>query len=295
MDHRSAIKDRYIQLLKSMLLNEIYMENDVRSLYIFSMLFQQRTIDPEILRSVATRLPRTMARVKEGQQNGSVWWRVELNAPGGGKQMVDLRNVCQFSHTMVGRKRLNNIEECIRYIQKDNIPGDFAETGVWRGGACIFMKGCITALEMQGRILWVADSFEGLPVPRLPEDIGYDFSVEKVPILAISLEEVQDNFRRYGLLDDDVKFLKGWFNETLPCAPIERLALLRLDGDLYESTIDALNALYHKVSPGGFVIVDDYGDFEPCRRAIHDFRERHDISEPIEEVDWTCAFWRKRL
>ena len=80
------------------------------------------------------------------------------------------------------------------------------------------------------------------------------------PQLAVPLKRMQDNFRRYGLLDDHVRFLKGWFRDTLPNSPIERLAILRLDGDLYESTIQALDGLYHKLSVGGFVIVDDYGN-----------------------------------
>ena len=127
----------------------------------------------------------------------------------------------------------------------------------------------------------------------LPEDAGYDFSVTKEPILAVGLEEVQENFRRYNLLDDKVKFLKGWFRDTLHVAPIRELALLRLDGDLYESTMDSLKALYEKVSPGGFIIVDDFNDFEPCRRAVLEFRQLHGITEPIEVVDWSGAFWRK--
>jgi O-methyltransferase len=132
-----------------------------------------------------------------------------------------------------------------------------------------------------------------MPVPSRPEDEGWDFSVAKAPILAVSLEEVQENFRRYNLLDDNVKFLKGWFRDTLHIAPIRELALLRLDGDLYESTMDALNALYNKVSPGGYIIIDDFYDFEPCRRAVLEFREQHGIREPIEGVDWSGAFWRK--
>jgi hypothetical protein len=146
---------------------------------------------------------------------------------------------------------------------------------------------------MQDRTVWVADSFEGLPIPSRPEDAGYDFSVTKVPILAVGLEEVQENFRRYDLLDEKVKFLKGWFRDTLHVAPIRELALLRLDGDLYESTMDSLKALYDKVSPGGFIIVDDFNDFEPCRRAVLEFRELHGIKDPIEVVDWSGAFWRK--
>ena len=132
-----------------------------------------------------------------------------------------------------------------------------------------------------------------IPVPSLPQDEGWDFSASKEPILAIPLEEVQENFRRYNLLDDQVQFLKGWFCDTLPTAPIEKLAVLRLDGDLYESTMDGLNALYDKVSPGGFIIVDDYGDFEPCHRAITEFRQARNINDPIEVIDWAGAYWRK--
>jgi O-methyltransferase len=194
---------------------------------------------------------------------------------------------------MVGRKRLDNIQDCLAAVKRDNIPGDIAETGAWRGGSAIYMKGCLTAWGMEDRLVWVADSFEGLPVPSLPQDAGYDFSITKVPILAISLDEVQENFRRYNLLDDKVKFIKGWFRDTLHVAPIRRLSVLRLDGDLYESTMDALNALYAKVSPGGFVIVDDFNDFEPCRRAVLDFRKRHKIDDPMERVDWSATFWRK--
>ena len=194
---------------------------------------------------------------------------------------------------MVGRKRLDNITNCLDIVRTENVPGDLIETGAWRGGATILMRGYLSAWEMNDRTVWVADSFEGLPVPSLPQDKGYDFSATKIPILSISLEEVQENFRRYNLLDDQVRFLKGWFCDTLPKAPIGQLAVLRLDGDLYESTMDGLNALYSKVSPGGFVIVDDYGDFAPCRNAVNEFRQLHGINEPIEKIDWTGVFWRK--
>ena len=97
-----------------------------------------------------------------------------------------------------------------------------------------------------------------------PDDAGHDMS--GVSTLMVGADQVRANFDRYGLLDDQVRFLEGWFADTLPMAPIEQLAILRLDGDLYESTMDALVPLYEKVSPGGFVIVDDYGAWEPCRR-----------------------------
>ena len=157
------------------------------------------------------------------------------------------------------------------------------------------MRAVLYAYNVGDRYVWVADSFEGLPKPSLPEDGILDFSADRAPILAVSEEEVRDNFRRYGLLDGQVRFVKGWFRDTLHCAPIQNLALLRLDGDLYESTMDALNGLYDKVVPGGFVIVDDYGDLEPCRRAIDEFRTIHNIFDELETIDWTGRYWRKSM
>jgi hypothetical protein len=90
--------------------------------------------------------------------------------------------------------------------------------------------------------------------------------------------------------------LKGWFRDTLPSAPIERLAVLRLDGDLYESTMDTLVNLYPKLSRGGYVIIDDYGKIEACRKAVHDYREQHEITEKIFQTDrtkWTAAYWQR--
>jgi O-methyltransferase len=144
------------------------------------------------------------------------------------------------------------------------------------------------------RKVWVADSFQGLPKPdpeRWPADADDTFwTVEQ---LAVSLDEVKANFERYGLLDDRVCFLAGWFKDTLPTAPIERLALLRLDGDMYGSTMDALEALYPKVSPGGYVIIDDYGAIQNCKEAVEDYRNAHRIIDPMEWVDWTGVWWQK--
>jgi cephalosporin hydroxylase len=286
-------QDRYLDLLKSSLLNELYLENEVRLLYVFAMLSTQQKVEGDVVRDVARRLPDWVQRVREARQDGRPWWALNIAVGGGPAKTLNLRNVCEFSHTMIGRKRLDNIQHCLDTIRRENIAGDVIETGAWRGGAAIFMRGYLAAWEMKDRAVWVADSFEGLPVPSLPQDEGYDFSVARVPILAVSMEEVQENFRRHGLLDDRVRFLKGWFRDTLPTAPVGELALLRLDGDLYESTMDSLEALYDRVVPGGYIIVDDYGDFEPCRRAVHEFRDWRGITDPIEMIDWTGVFWRK--
>ena len=109
----------------------------------------------------------------------------------------------------------------------------------------------------------------------------------------MSLEEVQANFARYDLLDDQVRFVKGWFKDTLHDAPIEQISVLRLDGDLYESTIQALDGLYAKLSSGGFCIIDDYHAIAACEKAVTDFRTTHGITEEIHEVDGTGVFWRK--
>jgi O-methyltransferase len=107
------------------------------------------------------------------------------------------------------------------------------------------------------------------------------------------VEQVAANFHRYGLLDEQVRFVKGWFRDTLPTAPIGRLAVLRLDGDLYESTMEALIHLYPKLSPGGYVIVDDYGNIAPCRQAVHDYRQQQQIQDLIRPIDGWGVFWQR--
>jgi O-methyltransferase len=167
------------------------------------------------------------------------------------------------------------------------------EAGVWRGGACIMMRGVLAAYGITDRTVWVADSFEGLPSPdpiNYPADTGDRHSTHGA--LRVSLEDVQTNFHNYGLLDGQVKFLKGWFKDTLAAAPIERLAVLRLDGDMYSSTIQTLEALYDKLSPGGYLIVDDY-ILDGCRQAIEDFRARTGIRDEINDIDGAAVFWRK--
>lgn len=288
-----SIQNKYLELLKSSLLNEPYLENEVRLLYVFTMLATGKPVDAEVVRQIGKRLPAWVDTVKRARQNGRPCWQVDVPDATGKMRSVNLRNVCEFSHTMVGRERLNNLHACLDAVRADNVPGDLVETGVWRGGSSIFMRGYLSAWEMTDRLVWAADSFAGLPVPTAPADQGHDYSAAVAPILAVSLDEVRENFRKYALLDDQVRFLEGWFSDTLPAAPIGSIAVLRLDGDLYESTMDAMNALYDKLVPGGFLIIDDYGDFEPCRRAIDEYRASHGITVPIEKIDWAGSFWRK--
>ena len=152
------------------------------------------------------------------------------------------------AETMVGLKRLNNIQQCVEQLLADGIEGDFIETGVWRGGSCILMRGILKAYGITDRKVWLADSFAGLPKSTHKEDLHWDF--ERYHQLAVSVDQVRDNFRKYGLLDEQVGFIKGWYKDTLATATIDKIALLRLDGDLYESTWDAIVPLYPKLAVG---------------------------------------------
>ena len=194
-----------------------------------------------------------------------------------------------FGYTMIGRRRLDNVHQCVVDVLDNAIEGDFLEAGAWRGGTSIFMRALLEVYGVRDRKVWVADSFQGLPKPA-DENDGADFS--EIEILSVSLEQVKANFARFGLLDDQVAFLRGWFCDTLPNAPVEKVALLRLDGDMYSSTIDTLTSLYEKVSPGGYVIVDDYHSWESCRRAVHDFLDQRSLQPEIRTIDWAGAYWR---
>jgi hypothetical protein len=203
--------------------------------------------------------------------------------------------------TLVPTARLDNIQKCIEDVIASHVAGDVMEAGVWRGGTAIFMKAVLDARDSGHRQLWVADSFEGLPVPDAElhpvEARAHDSKLmrEIYQHFAVGLEEVQGNFARFGLLDERVKFLKGWFKNTLPTAPLGPLSVIRLDGDYYDSTMDCLVNLYDKLSPGGYMVVDDYGqdDWTYCRKAVDEFRETRRITDPMIKVDSTCYFWQR--
>jgi O-methyltransferase len=199
-----------------------------------------------------------------------------------------------LAHSMIGWKRLHQLREACETALQEQIEGDFIETGVWRGGACIMMRAVLKAYNATNRKVWCADSFEGLPRPdaaKYPADLNDPHHTYSQ--LAVDLAQVRRNFEKYDLLDEQVRFLKGWFKDTLPAAPVEKLAILRLDGDMYESTYQALEFLYHKVSPGGFVIIDDFGAVRGCQSAVNDFRRERGIAEALSKIDWGGVYWRK--
>lgn len=292
--NKTELTTHYLELLKKSLLNDLYIENEARLIFTFSRILNKHPLEFYQyfnIRQIGASLIDTLRGLK--LDGGTIVLQQNATPVETSREAHELRNLTELSHTMIGRKRLDNIQFCIETVLADNIRGDFIETGIWRGGACIFMQGVLMAYGVKDRTVWAADSFEGVPPPTLQEDQGFDISASVLPVLAVPIEEVQELFSRYGLLNENVKFLKGWFKDTLAAAPIEKLAILRLDGDLYESTMDALTPLYDKVSSGGFVIIDDYLSCPPCTRAVDDFRSQRGISEPLQIIDGQSAYWRK--
>lgn len=188
----------------------------------------------------------------------------------------------QHAPCMIGQ-RLDNVQQCVEQVLADGVPGDLAEAGVWRGGTTIFMRGMLKVHDITDRLVWVIDSFAGLPP-------GSGWAAEEK--LSVPLEEVKHNFELYGLLDDQVRFLEGWFYDTLPAGPPGPFAVIRLDADLYSSQMDALTYLYPRLSPGGFVIIDD-PQLLGCAQAIAEYRAKHDITEPVCETNGFTVYWRK--
>ncbi|MFC8616148.1 TylF/MycF/NovP-related O-methyltransferase [Micromonospora purpureochromogenes] len=222
--------------------------------------------------------------------NAAPWWTGAEGAavPEGGLPGTSA------AHTLVGLEGLDNVQECVERVLADGIPGDLVETGVWRGGVTILMRAILKAHGVTDRRVWAADSFEGVPeAGEGSHPLDQEMALHNLnSMLSVSADAVRANFKAYDLLDEQVEFLEGWFKDTLPAAPISSIAVLRLDGDLYESTREALIPLYPKLSAGGFIIIDDY-NMEPCRAAVHEYRDEHGITDEIRPVDNGGVYWRK--
>jgi Macrocin-O-methyltransferase (TylF)/Coenzyme PQQ synthesis protein D (PqqD) len=272
-----SARQRYLRLLKRALINLLYPELEMQLMFLrddsrgdLAGIELKRH-----LRDIGDREPETFARLRAAKVGGMA--------------------LALCPHTMIGQFRLDNIERCAERIFADGVEGDFLEAGVCQGGATIFMRALQIVHGEAHRRTWVVDSFRGLPPSDKEEDRRYGLNLEEArePWLACSEARVRDHFARYDLLDDQVEFVAGWIAESLPKAPIGRLAMLRLDLDLYSSTEECLDLLYDKVSPGGYVIVDDYLWLACCRDSVDDFRARRGIEEPITAIDASGIFWRK--
>ncbi len=275
-----AIGPRYLDLMKKALTCSIYADQPGAQLR--PLRFPRRSERPKrLLYALTSRALRTRNLHLVGHQGVS------------SEAIREGREYLEAAFTMVGTQRLENLQFCCEEVLRKDIAGDFVETGVWRGGAAIFMRAILKVHGVTDRIVWLADSFAGLPPPDPKRYSADDRSrLHKLDWLRVPLEQVQSNFAKFDLLDDQVRFLKGWFSETLPSAPIKSVAVLRLDGDMYESTMDALRNLYPRVSRHGFVIIDDYA-LRACRQAVSDFRTQNGITDEIKRIDWTGVYWQR--
>lgn len=281
MDGQDELQKRYLDLMKKTLSFSLWQEPPIPLDQ-----FNPRRGFPLMLRAAINAVVRVM---RYGGLQIAITWPRDEEAKAEGRFWPVLAD------TMIGMKRLDNLQFCVETVIRDNIPGDLIETGVWRGGACILMRAVLMAHGVCNKRIFVADSFKGLPKPdeeKYPRDKGDKFFT--FSYLAVPREEVERNFSKYGLLDEQVVFLEGWFRDTLPSSPIEKLSVLRLDGDMYQSTIEVLTHLYPKLSQGGFCIIDDYA-LQNCRQAVADYRNMHGITDLIHPIDSRGAFWRNEL
>ena len=198
--------------------------------------------------------------------------------------------------TMTGLRRLDDLQRCVESVVTDGVEGDLVEAGAWRGGSSILMRATLDSLGAQGRTVWVADSFQGFPEPEAegdPDDRALEREMNSAyEYLSAPLEAVKEHFARFGC-DDGVRFVQGFFEDTMPQLHGGRWAVIRLDGDSYKATRLTLEALYPRLAVGGYVVLDDYCFLPASRRAVDDFRREHGIGEPIEEIDWNGARWRR--
>jgi len=200
------------------------------------------------------------------------------------------------AHSLGMRSQLGNTQACVERALADGVPGDLIETGVWQGGQTILMRGILKAYGIRDRKVFVADSFQGLPdvdAEAAPDDAIALGILDGIGRFQVTADDVRRNFAAYGLLDEQVVFLEGWFSETLPRADLGALAVVRLDGDFYDSTRDAIGILYPKLSPGGYIIIDDYGCPFGCKRAVDEYRSLNDIAEPMVRASNQTVYWRK--
>jgi O-methyltransferase len=204
-----------------------------------------------------------------------------------------------ISMTMISSWRLRDLLWRVDQVTANNVAGALVECGTWRGGASFLMAKRLTHLR-QDRLVWMFDSFEGLPQPTAQDGPRADAYMTQVPSAdnydrcQADLEQVEADAVRLGVADK-VRIVKGWFDETLAIhrGHIGPIALLRIDGDWYESVKICLEVLYDSVSPRGLVIVDDYYDWDGASRAVHEFLASRDLNVKIRTTPGklACAYF----
>ncbi|HEV7346839.1 TylF/MycF/NovP-related O-methyltransferase [Telluribacter sp.] len=202
--------------------------------------------------------------------------------------------------TMTSTERLITLIRAVEYIVDQKIEGDFVECGVWKGGSAMAIVLHLLSKGVTDRQIYLYDTFEGMSEPT-----DLDKSFDGQPALTLlqnsskeesnsvwcysTLDEVKQNLATTAYPDDRIRFIKGKVEETIPKQGIpEKIALLRLDTDWYESTRHELEHLFPRLQSGGILIIDDYGHWEGCRRAVDEYIREYKIKLFLNRVDYTC-------
>lgn len=191
--------------------------------------------------------------------------------------------------SLLTKGQLDLIEKIAVALDQRGVPGDFIEAGIWRGGAVILMRALIDAYGMANRRVFAADSFAGIPRNERGRNDPVDLWKDR---WVAPLDEVRQNIARFGLLDERIVFVQGFFADSLKTLSGERFSLIRLDSDSYDSVETSLEYLYPLLSKGGVVIIDDW-HLDGCKGAVVDYRSRYGIDDKIYVFDGN-AYWTKR-
>ena len=196
--------------------------------------------------------------------------------------------------TMVKSRNLANLFSLVVKVNAMNLPGDIVECGVWNGGASAIMAfACRNSSLPRNRLLWLFDSFEGLPPPG-PKDGTAENKYFFKGMCSGSVSSVEKVFKKLSLSLDNVRIVQGWFNSTLKKAGVHQIAILHIDADWYDSVKYVLDTFYEKVVPGGFVVLDDYGYWEGCDRALNDYLSQHKITGiELKKTESTGVYFQK--
>jgi cephalosporin hydroxylase len=263
---------RYLDLLRDALLDEHYLENELRIEHLLECIAAGAEVDPDKLADPARHMTGALRDLRRARETG-----VLPTAESG----ADISEALAYAG--LGGTRLDHLRACLEVVREEGVEGDIVDCGTGRGGAAIFMRGFLEAYELAGPRVWVADRFVA----------GSSDGTGAGRRFRADLNTVRDAFAGFDLLDDRVVFLQGEPSRKLEDAAISEVALLRIGSHEPKEVRGVLDALHERVTPGGFVVVDAYAA-PGCEAAVDGFRAERGLAEPLERIDWSGVAWRKK-
>lgn len=214
------------------------------------------------------------------------------------EEILIINEVSEF--TLTNSERIVSLIRAVQHLEKHNIPGDIVECGVWKGGSIIAILKTLMALKSFDRNIYLYDTFEGMSVPNAI-DLSYKgesalkFYSENEDYCNSSLEEVKKNVQKIGYPNDKIHYVKGKVEDTIPSYGVSKeISLLRLDTDWYESTLHELIHLFPRLTTGGLIIIDDYGHWQGCKKAVDEYLKNNGIELFLSRIDYTCRIGIKK-